>query len=148
MRLKSDVSRTARGKSRAGFGVVLLLVCAGTSVLGADRSELKKLSVKGLDGHRIDLAAPASGATAVIFYSTECPISNSYSPTLATLFDTFGGGKVKWLGVCVDPDLSDSEVEAHARDFKLKFPVVRDRHGSLARKLGRHGHARVIRDRR
>ena len=89
-----------------------------------------------MDGRRIDLAAPAHGATVLIFYSTECPISNSYSPTLATLVDSFPAKSVKWLGVCVDPDLSDSEVETHARDFGLKFPVVRDRHGSLARKLG------------
>ena len=69
----------------------------------------------------------------VIFYSTECPISNSYSPTLATLVDSFPAGSVKWLGVCVDPDLTDSEVETHARDFGLKFPVVRDRRGARSR---------------
>ena len=91
---------------------------------------------RGLHGERINLAAPAQGATAVIFYSTECPISNSYSPTLATLVDSFPARSVKWLGVCVDPDLSDSEVETHARDFQIKFPVVRDRTGTLARKLG------------
>jgi mono/diheme cytochrome c family protein len=43
---------------------------------------------------------------------------------------------VKWVGICVDPDLSDADLKAHARNFGLKFPVVRDRHGSLARKLG------------
>ncbi len=72
----------------------------------------------------------------LIFYSTECPISNSYSPTLATLAHSFPSGSVKWLGVCVDPDLTDKEVETHARDFDLKFPVTRDRRGTLARKLG------------
>jgi mono/diheme cytochrome c family protein/peroxiredoxin len=134
MLLKSDAARMARGSALAGLS--LLLIFTGTTVLGADATELKKLSIRGLDGRRVDLTAPAHGVTALIFYSTECPISNSYSPTLTTLVDTFPAGKVKWLGVCVDPDLSDSEVETHARDFKLKFPVVRDRHGSLARKLG------------
>ena len=43
---------------------------------------------------------------------------------------------MKWVGICVDPDLNDSDVRTHARDFGLKFPVVRDRHGALARKLG------------
>ena len=43
---------------------------------------------------------------------------------------------MKWVGICVDPDLSDADVKAHARDFDLKFPVVRDRHGALARKIG------------
>ena len=76
------------------------------------------------------------GATVIVFYSTECPISNSYSPTLATLVDAFGPRSVNWVGVCVDPDLSDSEVQTHARDFGFKFPVVRDKHGSFARKIG------------
>ena len=40
------------------------------------------------------------------------------------------------MGVCVDPDLSDAEVKTHARDFSLKFPIARDRHGAFARKLG------------
>jgi mono/diheme cytochrome c family protein len=134
MLLKSDIASMARGLILAGFS--LSLACTSMTVLGADTFDFRKTSVRGLDGRRLDLAAPAHGATALVFYSTECPISNSYSPTLAILVDAFPAGSVKWLGVCVDPDLSDSEVEAHARDFKLKFPVVRDRHGSLAHKLG------------
>jgi mono/diheme cytochrome c family protein/peroxiredoxin len=134
MPLKINIASTARGFALAGFS--LLLFSTGLTVLGADASGLNKTSLRGLDGRRISLAAPAHGATAVIFYSTECPISNGYSPTLATLFDLFPAKSVNWLGVCVDPDLSDSEVQAHARDFGLKFPVVRDRLGVLARKLG------------
>ena len=134
MPLTNKIASSARGFALAGFS--LFLLSTGMTVLGADVSGLKKTSVRGLDGSRIELAAPAHGALAVIFYSTECPISNGYSPTLATLVDSFAAKSVKWLGVCVDPDLSDSEVQAHARDFGLKFPVVRDRRGVLARKLG------------
>ncbi len=72
----------------------------------------------------------------LVFYSTECPISNSYSPTLSTLMDAFPAKSVKWIGVCVDPDLSDSDAQTHARDFHLKLQIVRDRKGTLARKLG------------
>jgi hypothetical protein len=43
---------------------------------------------------------------------------------------------VKWVGICVDPDLSDVDVRSHARDFGLRYPVVRDRHSVFARKLG------------
>ena len=39
----------------------------------------------------------------LIFYSTECPISNSYSPTLKSLAESFPAEKVNWVGVCVDP---------------------------------------------
>jgi len=50
--------------------------------------------------------------------------------------DSFAAKPVKWVGVCVDPDLSDAEVETHARDFDLKLAVTRDRQGSFARKIG------------
>lgn len=134
MPLKTANSWKACGLSLAGL--CLLTVSANLAAGGADVSELKTASVRGLDGRRIDLAAPAGGVTVLIFYSTECPISNSYSPTLATLAGSFPAGSVKWLGVCVDPDLTDKEVATHARDFDLKFPVIRDRRGLLARKVG------------
>jgi peroxiredoxin len=134
MQFQIDIARATRGFALAGLS--LLLISGGVTALGADGSSLKKASVQALDGRRIDLAAPAHGATVLIFYSTECPISNSYSPTITTLVDSFPAASVKWLGVCVDPDLSDSEVETHARDFSLKFAVVRDPQGALARRVG------------
>ena len=93
-------------------------------------------TLRNPDGQHIDLAAPADGLTVLVFYSSECPISNAYSPTLGSLIAAFPAKPVKWVGVCVDPDLSDADLKAHARDFNLKFPVVRDRHGAFARKIG------------
>src|SRR5271157_3745831 len=90
-------------------------------------------TLRSPDGQHIDLAAPVDGLTVLVFYSSECPISNAYSPTLDSLIAAFPAMPVKWVGVCVDPDLSDADLKAHARDFNLKFPVVRDRHGAFAR---------------
>ena len=84
----------------------------------------------------IDLTAPKGGVTALVFYSSECPISNAYSPTLNALVGEFPEASLKLVGVCVDPDLTDADVRAHAEDFGLKFPVVCDRDGALAAKLG------------
>ena len=100
----------------------------------ATSTSLKPLS--GPEGQTVEIAAPSRGATALIFYSSECPISNSYSPTLNRLAAEFPKEKVRFVGVCIDPDLTDSDVAAHARDFGLKFPVARDPQGKLARKLG------------
>jgi peroxiredoxin len=93
-------------------------------------------TLRSPDGQQIDLAAPADGLTVLVFYSSECPISNAYSPTLRSLIAAFPAKRTKWVGICVDPDLSDADLKVHARDFNLKFPVVRDRHGAFARKLG------------
>jgi hypothetical protein len=131
---KSGIATSARGLVFAG--VFISFYAALTTAHAADRPVPSRMALRGLDGRRVSLTAPAGGVTALVFYSTECPISNSYSPTLNALVDAFAAKPVKWLGVCVDPDLSDSEVEAHARDFGLKMPVVRDRRGSTARKLG------------
>ena len=91
--------------------------------------------VRRTDG-QVDLAPPVDGFSVLIFISAECPISNAYSPTLNSLVDRFPAKTVKWVAISVDPDLSDADVKTHADDFKLKLPVVRDRHGTFARKLG------------
>jgi hypothetical protein len=105
-------------------------------VLGSPPGRFDVRSVQGLGGRLVDIAAPQGGATALVFYSSECPISNAYSPTLNTIKEEFAAAKFKLVGVCVDPDLSDAEVETHARDFGLKYPVARDRYGVVAAKLG------------
>ncbi len=126
----------ARARGTILAGLALCLIVGSTPALAADPPSLSGASLHGLDGHRVKLAAPQGGVTVLIFYSIECPISNGYSPILKSLADEFPAKKVKWVGVCVDPDLSDAEVQAHGRDFKLTFPLARDKQGFLARKLG------------
>ncbi|APW63931.1 redoxin domain-containing protein [Paludisphaera borealis] len=122
-------------------GLALILTLAvGTASLRAladDAGVFRDLGpLRGLNGKTLKAAPPADGAAVVVFYSSECPISNAYSPTLNQLFDAFPPPRVKWFGVCVDPDLSEADVTAHARDFGLKLDVVLDRRGAVARKLG------------
>jgi hypothetical protein len=118
-----------------------LFVCSSCLSFAGDQGKepaasIELGSLRGPDGRLIDLSPPKDGLSALIFYSSECPISNAYSPTLNSMFDAFHSPTVKWTGICVDPDLSDADVKTHARDFGLKFPVVRDRHGAFARKIG------------
>jgi peroxiredoxin len=108
------------------------------SPAGADRAgpALVLGSLRAPDGKQVDLTPPSEGLSVLIFYSSECPISNAYSVTYNSMFESFPRAKVNWVGICVDPDLSDDDVKAHVRDFGLKFPVARDRHGVFARKIG------------
>jgi mono/diheme cytochrome c family protein len=92
--------------------------------------------VRAPDGRTLSLRAPERGAVAVVFYSTECPISNAYSPTLNAISDEFPRRSLNLVGLCVDPDLPDAGVAAHAREYRLKFPVASDRRGVLAGRLG------------
>jgi peroxiredoxin len=103
---------------------------------GAAPESVVPPTLPGPDGRPVALKAPDGGAAAVVFYSSECPISNAYSTTLNRLVAETPAARVRLVGVCVDPDLTDADVIAHARDFGLKFPVVRDRRGALAARLG------------
>ncbi len=103
---------------------------------GANTARVALVALHGTDGRMIDLTAPKDGVTALVFYSSECPISNAYSPTLNALVGEFPEASLKLVGVCVDPDLSDADVQAHAKDFGLMFPVACDHDGALAAKLG------------
>ena len=111
MDCKPKIAACARGATL--LAIVLISITDERAARAADPSALASATLHGLDGHRVKLAAPHAGATVLIFYSTECPISNSYSPTLKSLVESFSAEKVRWVGVCVDPDLSDSDVRTH-----------------------------------
>jgi peroxiredoxin len=123
------------------YGLLALAACTTTSAwaaagTGADAPRAVLSKLRGPDGNTVDWSVPERGALVVVFYSSECPISNAYSPTLNRLVAEFPAGKLKLVGVCVDPDLSSADIAAHARDFELKFPVVQDRRGLAAAALG------------
>jgi len=111
----------------------LALAVLAAAALAAPPAER---SLRTTDGKTLTLAAPASGATALVFCSSECPISNAYSPTLNALAAEFPDSKLKLVGVFLDPDLTDARLAEHAAEYQLKFPVAADRRGALARKLG------------
>ena len=92
--------------------------------------------VRGVDGRAIPLVPSKGGATAVVFYSTECPISNEYSPILKAIAESQSSAGSAMVGVCVDPDLSTADVAKHAKEFGLKFPIALDRDGSIAARFG------------
>jgi peroxiredoxin len=118
------------------LGLALILPGVVTSTKGAvpERTVLKPMG--GPDGRVVQLSAPKGGASALIFYSSECPISNAYSPTLNRLVEEFPAASFRLVGVCVDPDLTAADVAAHAKDFGLKFPVVHDKDIAVATQVG------------
>ena len=129
--------RSRPGADSPGWALAVLGTFATAQLARSAAPDIVVLRAqRGPDGRPVELKAPDGGATALVFYSPECPISNAYSPTLNRLAADFPAERVRFVAVCVDPDLSDADVAAHAKDFGLKFPVVRDRNGSLAAKLG------------
>lgn len=85
-----------------------------------------------VDDRPVALRAPAGGATALVFYSAECPISNYYSATLNGIARAFPASKLKLIGVCVDPDATREALADHAREYRLEFPAIHDPTARLA----------------
>jgi thiol-disulfide isomerase/thioredoxin len=134
--MKTEIPADSTARRIVLAGLLLLWFVGAAPPLAADAPELATASLRGVDGRRVSVAAPPKGMTVLVFYSSECPISNGYSPILSSLQDSFAAKPVKWIGVCVDPDLTDAEVETHARDFGMKLLIARDRRGAFARKIG------------
>jgi hypothetical protein len=91
---------------------------------------------RAADGRIVTLQPPSKGATVLYFYSRECPISNYFSATMNGLVERYGESRVRWVGVCVDPDSTPKAQLEHAREYKLAFPVTADPRGRLAREVG------------
>ena len=82
------------------------------------------------------MAIPASGKAAVIlFISTECPISNSYAPTIAALARTFTDHGVAFFLVYADADLHAADALQHQKTYALPGVALLDPMHQLARAL-------------
>jgi hypothetical protein len=82
---------------------------------------------------RDPLQTPAK-VVALVFISSECPISNRMAPEIERLYQKYSTDDVS---IClVYPNISDSEnaVQEHRRAFRLNAPYVRDTNHALVRK--------------
>ncbi len=113
-----------------------LALAAVASGRGEVPGRVEVREIRSVDGRAIPLVPSKGGVTAVVFYSTECPISNGYSPTLRAIAEGQPSDRFAMVGVCVDPDLSVDDVAKHAQEYGLKFPIALDRDGSLASRFG------------
>ncbi|MFM7315836.1 MAG: redoxin domain-containing protein [bacterium] len=122
----------------ARFGIAVSLAFSGFAAAHADTKPTAPVlmtHVAGVDGQIIELTRQPGQALAVVFYSTQCPIANACSEEIGRLASSLPAEKIKFLGVCVDPDIDSAEVISHKREFQLNIPVVHDRGGALVRKF-------------
>lgn len=64
-------------------------------------------------------------ATVIVFLSFDCPVSNSYIPTLNRLAKQYGSHGVRFLGLYPLDD-APSQLAKEARRFEVSFPVLHD----------------------
>jgi Flp pilus assembly protein TadD len=94
--------------------------------------------VVDLDGRPVDPLAPAAGvrATAFVFTTSDCPIANRYAPEIERLFDAYRARGIRFWLVYVNPRDDAAAIRAHARQFSLSLPVLRDVEHALVERFG------------
>jgi hypothetical protein len=74
---------------------------------------------------------------AFVFLSTECPIARSYLVKLNALHASWlkESLPVKFFGVISDPYVTSEEAKHFADEFEVRFPILYDSQGRLAKNL-------------
>lgn len=76
-------------------------------------------------------------ATAYIFLSTHCPISNRYTPRIARMARLYAQRRIRFVAIYDDMDATPATIAQHAREHGLAgLPRLFDADGSRARRWG------------
>jgi peroxiredoxin len=88
--------------------------------------KIDNFSLTNAAGKSVSLAGfKDKKAVVVVFLSFECPMSNSYAPTLAALHKKYHS-QVAFLAINSSDDGTAAELAKQAREFKLPFPMLKD----------------------
>src|SRR2546423_1067515 len=78
---------------------------------------------------------PDVKATALVFLSTQCPISNKYVPELNRLAGAQGSNETRFFAVISDPSVTRAAAAKYVAEYQITFPVLFDASGELAHRL-------------
>ncbi len=74
-------------------------------------------------------------AVVLVFTGVDCPVGNLYLPRLVEVQQRYADRGVVVLAINANASESAEQVAAHAREFGLTFPVLKDHTGRVARDL-------------
>lgn len=120
--------------------VCLLVVGLTTHVQGQqalDSSQLKS-SVNFTDINGTEHALPCKPelrGLVLVFINTDCPIANSYHPTLRRLREQFADARFDFVMIHADADLKVEAARKHRSEYEINWPVVLDPGNKLARRV-------------
>ena len=75
-------------------------------------------------------------ATALIFVSTRCPVSNMYNERMQKLAEDYRAKGVHVVGINSNKEETPEEIAAHAKEKGLKFTILKDAGAKIADRLG------------
>jgi peroxiredoxin len=121
-------------RSMPAILAVALLAVPGPAV--ADPTPVADFSLSDSNGKAWKLRDQKAKAIVVVFLSTDCPMSNGYLPALADLSKKYAKKGASVIGVFPDADTTAEQLAAHAKEYKIPFPVLRDEIHASVKALG------------
>jgi hypothetical protein len=117
-----------------GSGIVPLLLISSCAAATAPVPPFSLTDTTG----RVHTSAEwvSKRAVALIFVSTDCPLSNRYVPELKRIESVYGPRGVAFYAVQGDATITADEVRRHAKEFAYTFPYLLDPSESLAAYTG------------
>lgn len=115
----------------AGLLLSAGLLCAQELTVG---DKLGNFQLADLSGKTVTIQ-PAKGITAIVFVSTQCPVSNAYNDRMNAVYKEYSGKGVNFVFVNANRNESADDVRSHLAENKLDFVAYKDPNNALADKL-------------
>ncbi len=116
----------------------LFLACAAPLCFAADSAHnLIRVRIATDVSGRVHQIGEARGTKAIVlvFLGPECPISQRYIPELNRIAMGQGTNAVEFYGVVSGASITRAQAAAFAKEYAIRFPVLFDEAGQLARWL-------------
>lgn len=140
--------RVPRAISARGGWVCLLVLASSVLAVPGDLPAENTVAVAASAANRTQLTgidldgtlwrlgqSPSCKAVAVVFLSTDCPISNAYVPAMNRLASMAGDRGIEFFGVISAPGVTHMQAREHREAYGIAFPVLFDSSGELRRTL-------------
>jgi thioredoxin-related protein len=114
--------------------VFAMLVAASASLVAGEfpiGSQVSDIRVTD-HGAPAVIRPAAAKATAIVFVSVECPVSNAYNERMAAIYKDYSGKDVQFAFVNANEQESQAAADDHAKQHNLGFKVYKDVNNVLA----------------
>ncbi len=144
MKCEIGANRSLKRGMMAFGAAALALTClgsgdarAGATAKQRPANTLATVSFSDIKGaNHSGEAIESHKASVFLFLSSQCPVSNVYTPRFIDLASKYGKQDVQVFGIYSDRQESLADVTKHASERGLTFPVVKDAKNVLADRLG------------
>ncbi len=96
------------------------------SAMRTEPQTVKNFTLKDSTGKAWTLHEQKSKVLVVAFLTTECPMCNEYLPSLSEAAKKYAEKGVSVVGIVPDADTTAGQLAAHAKEYKIPFPLLRD----------------------